>query len=130
MDKDYRWAICEGIGEEVAKRWPELTMVLSNCCMIDSWYPQLQIRLPAGCLYIYVHITCNEYIYIDADGDYGPDMQFEYEDPECVNNVLAFILAVSSVHVCDLPHEIIELTEWKRRLGNGGLTLTEWRKML
>ncbi len=60
-------------------------------------YPQLQLHLPDECGYGLIHIMCGEDIFIDADGDYGPQMQFEYEDPNCVENVLAFVLAILSV---------------------------------
>lgn len=123
---DYRHIVSDGIGEEVRKRWPNLRqtkmeyMILAR---VDDRYtcPQLQLGLPDDCGYSYIHIICNEEILVDADDSYGPNMCFQYEDPDCVDGVLAFIMAILAT-----PRK-----EGKRQyIGGSPIDLAEWKKLI
>lgn len=98
---DLRESFCKGVAEEVAKRWPEIVQTpgstLRPTFQTGSFsYHQLQLRLPDSG-YNYVHVMFENDIFVDADGDYGPNMNFQYQDPDCVENVMAFIAAIMDV---------------------------------
>ncbi len=121
---DYRSIIRDGIGDEIATRWPHLNQSRIECQRPDSHgniCPQIQLGLPDDCGYAHIYIMCGEDIFIDADGFYGPQMQFRYEDHDCVENILAFILAILNRPRIDgkrlsTDERIIDLREWRMKL--------------
>lgn len=117
-DNDPRVLFCQGIGEEIKNRWPDLVQTQGNCLTGGGYaYPRLQVRLPDECGYNYVHLLFGHDLFVDADGDYGPDMTIGYEEPDLVDNVLAFVLAVSSSR--SRPWKAggtIDLQEWRQKL--------------
>lgn len=121
-EHDYRRIIRDGISEEIEKRWPGLRHNPVECMQGGGYtYPQLQLGLPDECGYAFIHIMCGEDIFVDADGDYGPNMQSRYEDPDCVDNVLAFVMAILAVPRKDgkrqyAGEDTIDLREWRKKL--------------
>ncbi len=128
--RDYRRIIRDGVSDEVAARWPSFHLASSELLKFSGSTPQLQIRLPDSG-FSFIRIIFGEDIFIDADGDYGPQMQFDYSDPDCVENVLAFILAIAAVPRKSNERQYVEPSKSGRRyLAGDKIDLTEWREQL
>lgn len=95
------------------ERWPAL---LTN---VGSSYFGFQLSLPNSCAYNFIYISCHKSINIDVDNEYGPSIEIAYDDPNCIADFMAFMLAILSVErsLVKRPYnadDVIDLAKFRR----------------